>query len=360
MMIKLHDMLPRWFVTMDELPTWIRIAAIVSLSFIAIAGIVLNAFVLLTKTQTMGLRGNHFISTLSCCDLFTSVVTIPLTIASLIVSARERVLFCVMCEAAKMFTIVSTMGTITCVSVDRYNSIVVPMRRTLNSDVIKTLRIIVALLSAIGVALPFASIAHYKNGINFANVSSCRCLVYTIYDNNLYEFYAAIFYMLASVTIIECYVNIIKIVWKKTAVNVVYSNDSMAKTKTQKRKKIIKLSVAIVSSVVFVWTPFMVLSLMRIFINETTTSQVLYILFNTLAFTSVIWNPLLYTFVHSTSRIFCKLGKNTVHPSGSAAVPSSTSVAVENAFNISVISQAPTMHHLEVPKVRTITSTPLV
>ncbi|KAK3108850.1 hypothetical protein FSP39_017189 [Pinctada imbricata] len=296
---------------MEAFPIWFRIVSPILFITESICGICLNLTVITSGAKRP--RGSNFTILLSRVDLIMSVVVIPLTLLTVLLPPDTSFILCVIRESAMTAGTVATFATLICVSLDRYYTIVLPPNALLQSRIIKVFHILVWVFAAIGVCLPFFSLLR----LPFQDariVLSCRDHLVHLDPNNMYEFYSLLFYIMASASIIECYLAIINVARLRNQYSEQRARKGIKRGIKQNKEsdfqvyicrkrtfRTIILSVMSICAVVLCWGPYIILSVVVVF---TGTSPVLNILKTTaclLALSSVIWNPLLYSFLPKES-----------------------------------------------------------
>ena len=233
-----------------------------------------------------------------------------------------------------IFATVANMMTTICISLDRYYAIVLPPNTWLRGTQVKCLKGSIGVLSFIGLCFPSLSLSAEKLSTSkFDDTLSCKQILSILSPSNIYEIYPLLFYIMGAVSIVECYVCIIRAAKKRATLHsnlrkmkMAPNTEGIGNSLERKRlHRIIKISVFSISSVIICWGPYAVVSLIMKVGTNNKDVNMFYLTSQLIALTSVIWNPLLYSLsVKDTMKEKVFRGKIRLRVQGSATAATHT------------------------------------
>lgn len=281
-------------------PIWLKILAPIVLVLETILGICLNVSILLTPFSKKHLQGNFFVKDLAVTNLFVSAIIPPLLTVVILLPVFRFHAF-VIVEGLLCFTVVSNCVSVTCISIDRYMSIV--KLENLNRKT-RYPRTVIWSLSLLGFALPFAAYTILDiSDTQDCYIFKCRHVLHVLKPYFLYELYFTLIFTVASITVIACYKYVYQVAIRRIKVKIHVTNTKNKEqhfglSKLRRFRRVTKITICIVVSFLICWTPLIVVSWILVFESDNNqTSRVAHIITTMVAMLSNILNPILYTFV---------------------------------------------------------------
>lgn len=311
-----------------------------------IGGLTFNFIVLLTYHKSFKLQKNEnfLIINLNIVDILICITAIPLTLVLLQNHQGQWPSFACLFHQANI-TFISTASAITLltISIDRYEAVVTPLKKKVIQLNTKKTLLAIWFVSVIGLCSPFIGVDYTalsaaeamskglqrntsengavtgttdavvdatSNGHCFS-ASSCHCFINT--KHNIFPFhevYFMFFFFLCMSGMIVCYYHIFRVAKQRLAVRLALIRATLAFTggstaeeslwKLQDRR-LTKMTLAIVSTFVICWGPHIIVSCVGLGL-QTATVDMLRFVGLTVAFSSALLHPLLYTFMRQDVR----------------------------------------------------------
>ncbi|XP_074654012.1 G-protein coupled receptor 22-like [Tubulanus polymorphus] len=285
-------------------------------------GLFLNLTVLIVdhfNQRSMKSPSNLFITNLNVVDIVICLTSIPLTFAMMVTSRIHGRAFCYCHEATISFASTASVVNLLVITLDRYDTIITPMKRRFTPTNSKFTVVFIWGLSIFGFVMPFI-------GYNFSspddgeeitkNHTELPCYLWFQLSHErkyYYELYYAIFYVFANVAIIVCYCRIYhearsRLQFRSAVVKATFGHlqkksnlkdNSMARSQ---EKRVTKMTLIIVSTFMVCWGPHAILSIISVVEKLNWTLEVIQLCFLALAFSTTILHPLVYVFMRQNFR----------------------------------------------------------
>lgn len=321
-------------------PIWLKILATIFLVLETILGFCLNMSVLLTPIPRKHLHGNFFVKDLATANLFVSAIFPPLIAVVVILPVFKFHVF-VIVEGLICFSIVSNSVSVTCISIDRYVSIVKLDKMDRN---ILYPRTAIWFLSFLGLVLPLGAYSVLDSSdVQECYVFKCRNILYVLKPYFMYELYFTLLFVIGSLTVISCYVSVYNVAIKRIKIRIRLTSNNrelhLGLLRLKRFQRVTKITVCIILSFLFCWFPLVMLSWSSIFEfdRKTKTAQIISIM---IAMLSNIFNPILYTFVRPHMHIRPKRKQEVIKVlRNSSRIAPHTTLPTQTSININKSSQ---------------------
>lgn len=325
----------------------------IALAIECIGGLTFNFIVLLTYHKSFKLQKteNFLIINLNVVDILICLTAIPITLV-LLQNYQEQWpgLACYFHQAN--ISLVSTASAITLltISIDRYEAVVTPLKKKVIQLNMKKTLLAIWFMSIVGFCSPFFGVdfttlsemsarpveptgqpqmntsqnSAFLNALSgttdaVADATSsdqcfstptCHCFINSKHFFPFHEAYFMFFFFLCMSGMIVCYYHIFRVAKQRLAVRLALIRATLAFTggstaeeslwKVQDRR-LTKMTLAIVSTFVICWGPHIIVSCVGLRI-QTVTVEMLRFVGLTVAFSTALLHPLLYTFMRQDFR----------------------------------------------------------
>lgn len=320
-------------------PIWLKIFATIVLVTETILGVCLNMSVLLTPISKKHLHGNFFVKDLATANLFVSACIPPLITVVVLLPVFKFHVF-VIVEGLLCFSIVSNSASVTCISIDRYVSIVKLDKMDRN---ILYPRTAIWFFSFLGLVLPLGAYSVLDStDVQDCYLFKCRNILFVLKPYFLYEVYSTILFIVASFTVIPCYISVYNVAIKRIKIRMRLTNSNreilLGLLRLKRFQRVTKITACIIVSFLICWAPLIFLSWVPLFKSDrkTLAAHVISIM---IAMLSNIFNPILYTFVRPQTQIKLKRKREVKVIRNSSRIAPHTTLVTRTSINMAKATQ---------------------
>ncbi|KAK3108986.1 hypothetical protein FSP39_020310 [Pinctada imbricata] len=335
---------------MERFPTWLTIVFTSLLVTESVVGVFLNLYCGLKRKTTKRAKGNRFTPMLTAADALTGCITIPLLVSALFTPADDSLRWlCMATEVALVTTTVGTMVIMTCTCLDRYSTIAQTKINFFTEKRINVFKCIVFVVSIIGFLLPVISTSILdENSLMQTTVRTSRRCRHR--GPIFFEFYVLLFYLVAFVTTIITYVQIMKVITRLSPPKVA-PYDRERRVSQQKKKRTMRVSLTTICSATFLWLPFIVTYVTRAFMVDSQSLDVAYMVSMIIAFSTIVWNPILNAIIQGRVGREEQRRRTTVVPMKVFVTSNTMNTCLNSAFSLVSASTGAQVDKRHLPKI---------
>ncbi|XP_064595724.1 G-protein coupled receptor 22-like [Liolophura sinensis] len=284
-----------------------------------VVGFLFNLIVLVVyhlNKRTLKSVSNVLITNLNIIDMLISLVCCPVSLAYTATSRFHGQGLCYVFEASVAFASTASAVNLLFISFDRYESIVVPMKRKIKDTNVKYVVASVWVLATVAVLLPIFGYIEAAVGSVISEAenlnSSVPCSFWLHGSKAFYvhEMYYIAVFLISSVVTMICYYKVFRLAKQRLALRIALLRSTMTlpgskplmDLKKQQDKRVTTMTLVIVCTFIICWGPNMTITVSGLFMESNLYFEMIQTGLLCLAYLTTVLHPLLYAFLRENFR----------------------------------------------------------
>ncbi|XP_070545533.1 QRFP-like peptide receptor [Ptychodera flava] len=266
----------------------------------------LLVIIVVAANRSMQTVTNVFIVSLAVSDVMISVLSVPFTLVEAITAGWVMGLF--MCKLVNFMTLLSAISsvlTLTCIAVDRYNAICQPLKSRIIHTTTRAAKLLCFVWSAAVIMaspLLFVFELHVVGEVrNDQNYTLCQEMWRYPQQKMAFTFFlVAVTYLVPLGLMLFLYVRICHHLWVRNPIGPTDLQQLNAVSTLKYKKKATKMLVLVVVLFFICWTPYHVVTVRREFpsLKDNEKNRLLVACITLLALSNSCLNPIVYAFLN--------------------------------------------------------------
>ncbi|XP_013403243.1 probable G-protein coupled receptor 22 [Lingula anatina] len=301
--------------SMGEVPSAYLVVVCFILTVEIVLGVTVNIMVLWAYYRhwnTLRSVSNILMANLNVVDILICVLSAPLTFTTLLLRHRDTdVLVCLSHEAGVSFACSATALNLLVISVDRYESVIMPTKRTFSVKNVRFVLLVPWCGALLGIGAAFI---HTANPVlvTYTDVKSCVTWYLTTQTRHYFQTYWVVLFVSSSLWMIVSYRKIVNAAHTRLSIKAALVQASLVvagsgfcdKKVRPTGARATKVALAIVSTYVLCWGPYTTYSL-AVMVKPQMTQETINVGLLCLAYMTTILHPILYAFLRRKVRRAC-------------------------------------------------------
>lgn len=300
-------------------PMWFVAVSGTVFALICVVGFLFNLIVLVVyhlNKRTLKSVSNVLIINLNIIDMLICLVCCPVSLAYTATSRFHGHGLCYVFEASVAFASTASAVNLLFISFDRYESIVVPMKRKIKDTNVKNVVALIWVLATIAVLLPIFGYIETVLGPAMSeaeHINSSLPCSYWLHGSKafyVHEMYYIAVFLISSIVTMICYYKVFRLAKQRLAVRIALLRSTMTlpgskpmmDVKKQQDKRVTTMTLVIVCTFIICWGPNMTITVSGLFLESNLHFEMIQTGLLCLAYLTTVLHPLLYAFLRENFR----------------------------------------------------------